>query len=151
VIGQRFTVAKRRVAMLCVALCMALSTQVTIVLMDQLKHAFNVEHAPNALAGAVVFHDHDVAPHSHPHGDDGGPAHGHHSHSHDSVPDNDHDSLAHHHYGNGILAPWLVSPTFVFASAPLPAADYEFVVTKHPDAPIWRRDRPPKLDLERIA
>jgi len=150
VIGQRFTVAKRRIAMLCVALCMALSTQMTIVLMDQLQHAFNVEHAPNALAGAVVFHDHDVLPHSHPHGHDGGPAHGHHSHPHDTVPD-DHDSLAHHHHGSGVLAPWLVSPTLVFTFALHPSPEYDYVETTHPDAPVWRRDRPPKLDLERIA
>jgi hypothetical protein len=27
----------------------------------------------------------------------------------------------------------------------------EFGVSGHPDAPAWRRDRPPKLNLERIA
>jgi hypothetical protein len=63
----------------------------------------------------------------------------------------DHDSPAHHHNGDGMLAPWLVSPNFVFVSAPLPSADCDFVITKLCDAPVWRRDRPPKLDLERIA
>ena len=149
-IGQPFAVAKKRIAMLCVALCVALSTQMTIVLMDQLKHVFNVAHAPNALAGYVVFHDRDVPPHSHPHGDDGGPAHGHHTHPHDGVP-NDHDSLAHHHYGNGMLAPWLVSATFVFAVSPTPNPEHDYIVTPHSDAPVWRRDRPPKPRLVRIA
>ncbi len=53
-IGQRFTVAKRRVAMFCVALCMGLSAQMTIVVLDRLKHVFQIEHAPTALAGAGV-------------------------------------------------------------------------------------------------
>jgi hypothetical protein len=147
-IGPRFTAAKRHVAMFCVALCMALSAQVTIVMMDQLLHAFNIDHAPNALAGYIVFHDRGVPPHSHGIGDDGGPAHGHHLHG--DIPD-DHDSLAHHHYGSGILAPWLVSPTFVFVSSPLPSAEYDYAETTHPDALPWRRDRPPKVNLERIV
>jgi hypothetical protein len=134
--------------MFCVALCVALSTQMTIVVLDHLQHAFNVDHAPNALAGSIVFHDRGVPPHTHLLGDDGGPAHGHHSHG--EIPD-DHDSLAHHHYGPGMLAPWLVSPMFVYAVSPLPDADYDYNETTHPDAPAWRRDRPPKLNLERMV
>jgi hypothetical protein len=150
VIGQRFTLAKRHVAMLCIGLCMALSAQMTIVVLDQLQHTLRVDHAPNALAGYVVFHDRDVAPHSHPHGDDGGPAHGH--HAHDGLPDgDDHDALAHHHYGTGMMSPWLVSAPLLLALSPPPTAEYDYVVTGHPDAPAWRRDRPPKLNLERIV
>jgi hypothetical protein len=150
VIGQRFSVAKRRVAMFCVALCMGLSAQMTIVVLDNLKHVFEIDHAPNGLAGYVVFHDREVPPHSHPHGDDGGPAHGH--HSHDGVPSgHDHEPLTHHHYGSGMLTPWLVSapPQLAALSVRIVVADHG--VTRHPDAPAWRRDRPPKLHLERIV
>ena len=59
-IGQRFTVAKRRVAMFCVALCMGLSAQMTIVVLDRLKHVFQIEHAPTALAGPVFDHGHHL-------------------------------------------------------------------------------------------
>ena len=59
-IGQRFTVAKRRVAMFCVALCMGLSAQMTIVVLDRAKHTFQIEHAPNGLAGAVFDHGHHL-------------------------------------------------------------------------------------------
>ena len=147
-IGQGFITAKRHVAMFCVGLCVALSIQMTIVVLDQLQHTFNIAHAPNALAGYVVFHDRGVPPHTHSLGDDGGPVHGHHAHGDVA---HDHDSLAHHHYGTGMLAPWLVSPTFVFAASPLPAPEYDYIPTTHADAPAWRRDRPPKLNLERIA
>ncbi len=59
-IGQRFTVAKRRVAMFCVALCMGLSAQMTIVVLDRAKHTFQIDHAPNGLAGAVFDHGHHL-------------------------------------------------------------------------------------------
>jgi hypothetical protein len=136
--------------MLCVWLCVALLAQMTIVVLDQLQHALNIAHAPNALAGYVIFHARDVAPHSHPLGDDGGPAHGH--YTHDGLPDgHDHDPLTHHHYGTGMLTPWLVSTPPQIAVVPVEVAVVAFGVTRHPDAPAWRRDRPPKPDLESIV
>lgn len=195
-IGQRFTVAKRRVAMFCVALCVALSAQMTIVVLDRLKHVFQIEHAPTALAGpvfdhghhlkvdvehladqahdddhhvAVVHgdHDHDAQPvsdHGHAHADDSAPSHGHgHAHdddhgqalafhTHDGLPQgHDHGPITHHHHGTGVLAPWLVSSPLQLVMLPVTASVFDFGVTGHPDAPAWRRDRPPKLNLERIV
>jgi hypothetical protein len=195
VIGQGFTVAKRHVAMFCVGLCVALSVQMTIVVLDQLKHAFQIDHAPNALAGAVFDHghhlkvevahatdhpddkstlihevafaphDHDGAPHSHNH--DAAPhSHDHdavpHAHEHDSAPQgfhthdwlpqgHDHGPIGHHHHGAGMLTPWLVSASLQIAIVPVKIAVDEINITGHPDAPAWRRDRPPKLNLERIV
>jgi hypothetical protein len=208
VIGQRFTVAKRRVAMFCVALCMGLSAQMTIVVLDRAKHTFQIDHAPNGLAGAVFDHghhldvdvqhspdrgheddhhvavvnghdDHDVqrvAGHGHPHDDDAAPPPGHHAHgddaapvhshvhahndaaagsthhTHDGLPQgHDHGPITHHHHGSGMLTPWLVSAPPQIAVPPTWIAFMDYGVTGHPDAPAWRRDRPPKLNLERIA
>ena len=198
-IGQRFTVAKRHVALFCVGLCMALSVQMTIVVLDRLKHVFQIEHAPTALAGPVFdhghhlkvdvqhvpdrshadaeparahvheiafspdvahTHDHDAAPvHSdgHHHSPDG--THGHDQdtapsgfHTHDWLPQgHDHGPITHHHHGSGMLSPWLVSASPQIAFPPVRAPVLEFGVTGHPDAPAWRRDRPPKLNLERLV
>lgn len=199
-IGQSFTIAKRHVAMFCVALCVALSVQMTIVVLDQLKHALQVDHAPNALAGAVFdhahhlkveieqvpahpadapplreiafvpdighAHDHDAEPvHAHdhdaaPHGDehpDFAPGHDddavpHGFHTHDGLPQgHDHGSTTHHHHGTGMLAPWLVSAPLEIAGQPIRIPVADVAITGHPDAPTWRRDRPPKLPLERIV
>ena len=195
-IGQGFTVAKKHVAMFCVALCLALSVQMTIVVLDQLKHALQIDHAPNDLAGPVFDHAHHlkvdvqyVSDHSHSH-DDAVPAHTHdvvfspdvaHSHDHDAIPahshespdladahdddvaphgfhthdglpqGHDHGSTTHHHHGTGMLAPWLVSVPVEIAGQPIRILVLDHGVTGHPDAPAWRRDRPPKLNLERIA
>lgn len=193
-IGQRFTAAKRRVAMFCVALCMGLSAQMTIVVLDRLKHVFQIEHAPTALAGPVFEHGHhlkvdvqhspdpgheddhhlavvhghddhdvqgvadhghahgnDVAPsHSHAHNDDGGQTQG--FHTHDGLPQgHDHGPITHHHHGSGVLTPWLVSSPLQLAVLPVTPGVFDYGVTGHPDAPAWRRDRPPKLHLERIV
>ena len=194
-IGQRFTVAKRRVAMFCVALCIGLSAQMTIVVLDRLKHVFQIEHAPTALAGPVFDHghhlkvdvvhlpaqgheddhhvavvhghdDHDVQPvadHGHAHGDDIAPSHGDvHAHddggqaqgfhTHDGLPQgHDHGPITHHHHGSGVLTPWLVSAPLQLAVLPVTIAVFHYGVTGHPDALAWRRDRPPKLNLERIV
>ncbi len=194
-IGQRFTVAKRHVALLCVGLCMALSTQMTIAVLDRLQHTFQIEHAPNGLAGPVFDHahhvkqdtlhlasladehDHDVAPtvsdhvhdaqpaHSHgeAHDHDAAPSHGHQHahddggqaqgfHTHDGLPQgHDHGPITHHHHGSGVLTPWLVSSPLQLAVLPVTTAVFHYGVTGHPDAPAWRRDRPPKLHLERIV
>jgi hypothetical protein len=165
-----------------------------------MKHVFQIEHAPTALAGPVFDHghhlkveiahmpdhshdepalvhqaafspdaghphDHDVAPQSHDH--DAAPhAHDHdamqHSHDHDTAPHgfhthdwlpqgHDHGPIGHHHHGSGMLTPWLVSASLQIAIVPVKVTVDEFGVTGHPDAPAWRRDRPPKLNLERVA
>jgi hypothetical protein len=210
VIGQGFTVAKRHVAMFCVGLCVALSVQMTIVVLDRMKHVFQIEHAPTALAGPVFDHghhvkvdvavvpghsdddtgliheiafspdvthphDHDAAPHSHDHETVPAHVHGHdapphshesqdfaHAHDHDTAPQgfhthdwlpegHDHGPIGHHHHGSGMLTPWLVSASLEIAIVPVKITVDEFGVTGHADAPAWRRDRPPKLNLERIA
>jgi hypothetical protein len=173
VIGQRFRVAKQRVALFCVALCLALSAQMTVALADRLEHAFGIPHAPNAVAGAVVpaaghHHTHDhadhAAPYSHHHdgdathddGDHGVPASHHHdedvAHDHGATHQHgDHNGMPHEHQTQGMLLPWIVSGSIeIVPHAPV-TAEYRYSVTGHPDAPVWQRERPPKADLERIA
>src|SRR5688572_26851133 len=98
---------------------MALSVQMTIVVLDRMKHVFQIDHAPTALAGPVFDHGHhlevDVAhvpdrshdePNlvhdiafspdvAHPHDHDVAP----HSHDHETAPahSHDHDALPHSH------------------------------------------------------
>jgi hypothetical protein len=178
VIGRRFTVAKRHVAMFCVALCMALSVQMTIVVLDRLQHTFQIAHEPNALAGPVFDHAHHlpddvrrlpIANHTHERGDhghhhDADPSHHAHAHGHDheSPPSgfhthdwlpqgHDHGPITHHHHGSGMLTPWLVSATVQIVAVPVRIAVSEYWITGHPDAPAWRRDRPPKLNLDRVV
>ena len=50
-----------------------------------------------------------------------------------------------------MLTPWLVSAPLQIAVLPTRIAVLDYGVTGHPDAPAWRRDRPPKLNLERIV
>ena len=117
-IGQQFAVAKRLVAMFCVALCMALSVQMTIVVLDRLKHVFQVAHAPNGLAGPVFDHGHhlrvdvqQLPVHAH----DLASPHGHeiafvphvaHGHDDDMVLAHSHETpdMAHAHEGHAGLA-----------------------------------------------
>ena len=201
--GREFAVAKRVVAMFCVALCLALSVQMTIVVLDRMKHVFQIDHAPTALAGPVFDHGHHLkvevrhVPH---HSHDPAPAHGHeiafgaagahghdHSaapghahdapdmghahetpdvqhthggeagfaggfHTHDGLPQgHDHGSITHHHHGSGMLTPWLVSASLQLVALPVKIAVFEAGTAGHPDAPAWRRDRPPKPDLERLV
>jgi len=195
VIGHRFARVKRHVAMLCVGLCMALSAQMTIAVLDRLQHTFQIDHAPNGLAGPVFDHGHHVkqdilhlaglahehdddgapaqsghvhdgqppASHGHLHSHDAAPVHAHHAHdgdgeqtqgfhTHDGLPQgHDHGPITHHHHGSGVLTPWLVSTPPQLAVLPVTTAVFAYDVTGHPDAPAWRRDRPPKLNLERIV
>jgi hypothetical protein len=167
--------------MFCVALCLALSTQMTMVVLDQLKHVFQVEHAPNGLAGPVFDHGHHLridvqhAPaRTHAHRHDGGHGHSHHAadvehssrhahahhdgsqaqgfHTHDWLPEgHDHGPITHHHHGSGMLTPWLVSMPLQIAALPLKIPVLDHGIAGHPDAPAWRRDRPPKLSLERVV
>jgi hypothetical protein len=50
-----------------------------------------------------------------------------------------------------MLTPWLVSVALQIVALPVRTTIFEFGVAGHPDAPAWRRDRPPKLNLERIV
>jgi hypothetical protein len=179
-IGPRFTVAKRQVAMFCVALCMALSTQMTMVVLDRLKHVFQIDHAPTGLAGPVFDHGHHLKhdvqhspdrPHTHPHHGaehhhhahdlqhSSGEAHAHNDaaphpgfHTHEWLPEgHDHGPITHHHHGSGMLTPWLVSTPLQIAALPLRIPVLDYGIEGHPDAPAWRRDRPPKLNLGRIV
>lgn len=192
-IGQGFTIAKRHVALLCVGLCLALSIQMTIVVLDRMKHVFQIDHAPTALAGPVFDHGHHLkvevqhvpdhshdeaglvhdalfSPHDvvHTHDHDAVPAHTHETpdfahdydddaaphgaHTHEGIPQgHDHGPITHHHHGSGMLTPWLVSAPLQIAIVPAKITVDEFGVPGHPDALAWRRDRPPKLNLERLA
>ena len=178
VVGQRFRVAKRHVAMLCVGLCLALSVQMTMVVLDRLQHVFQVDHAPNGLAGPVFDHGHHLkievqtvadhahadaaeARHNHHHTDghshDVLQAHDHEAapqgfHTHEGLPEgHDHGPITHHHHGTGMLTPWLVSTPIQLAPVPIRILILDHGVTGHPDAPAWRRDRPPKPNLERAV
>ena len=171
--------------MFCVGLCIALSVQMTIVVLDRLQHVFQVEHAPNALAGPVYDHGHhlkndvpqlvvevsfDDGDHRHAEAHAHGEAHAHthgeaHTHAHaDDTPQgggyhthewlpqgHEHGPITHHHHGSGMLTPWLVSAPVQIAGLPARIPVLDHAVTGHPDAPAWRRDRPPKLNLERIV
>jgi hypothetical protein len=50
-----------------------------------------------------------------------------------------------------MLTPWLVSTPLQIADLPLRIPVLDYGILGHPDAPAWRRDRPPKLSLERIV
>ena len=50
-----------------------------------------------------------------------------------------------------MLVPVRRPAPLLLAFSPPPAPEYEYAVKGHPDAPAWRRDRPPKLNLERIV
>jgi hypothetical protein len=158
--------------MLCVALCVALSAQMTMALMERLQHAFQIDHAPSGLAGVVFDHGHHLkvdvqhsSDQSHDgdhhmatiHGDDavhaaeltgGGLLDGDET---SRVLKFDHSPITHHHHGSGMLTPWLVSAPAVIAVMPVKSTVLEFGTHGHPDAPAWRRDRPPKLHLERFV
>jgi hypothetical protein len=178
VIGQQFAIGKRRVALFCVALCIALSVQITMVVLDRMKHTFQIAHAPSALAGDVFEHGHHLTievpheprgAHPHAHNADGGHGHGtgdaahRHAddhgraatagfHTHDWLPEgHDHGPIGHHHHGTGMLTPWLVSAPVDIAAIPLQVPVIDYGLTGHADAPEWRRDRPPKSTLERFA
>ena len=164
-IGRRFRRAKQRVALFCVALCLALSAQMTVALADRLEHALGIPHAPNAVAGAVAQvadHHHDHAdhevPHSHHHDGDAADGDGDHAlvapHHHDHDKSHHHSgdgALPHEHQTQGMLLPWIIAAPIELAPRESVTAEYRYSVAGHPDAPVWRRDRPPKPDLEGIA
>jgi hypothetical protein len=138
---------RRFLALFCVALCLALSAQMTVVMLDRLKHALDIDHPATVLAGPIEHgHDEDLS-HGHGHGD----ALAEHSHGEDA-PAHDHSQpVAHHHQGDGMLTPWLAAPTFVFAGLRIVHTTYPNDRHGRPDVAERRRDRPPKLLLERVA
>ena len=52
-LGRGFDRLKRTIAMICVAMCCVLVAQTTVIALDRLEHALEIEHDPNPLAGAV--------------------------------------------------------------------------------------------------
>ena len=171
-IGRGFALVKRQVAMFCMAVCVALSAQMTMALMERLQHGFQIDHQPSGLAGVVFDHGHHLkvdvqhsSDQSHDgdhhmatiHGDDavhvaeltgGGLLDGDDT---NRVLKFDHSPITHHHHGSGMLTPWLVSASVQIALVPAKVAVDEFRVSGHPDAPAWRRERPPKVNLEGIV
>ena len=138
---------RRCVAMCCVALCLALSTQMSIAMLDRLQHVLGVDHAPTMLAGGIGHdHDHDI---SHGHGQDrhGGA----HEHDHEGAVHDYDQPVSHHHQGDGMLTPWLAATGFVFSGPRVAQTAYPTDNAGRPDVAERRRDRPPKLVLERVA
>lgn len=72
-------------AMCCLALMAVLTHQGAVASVDRVQHALGVEHAPNALAGAV-FVDHDQDHDA-----------GHHDDHHRTAGDDDHDQPSGNH------------------------------------------------------
>jgi hypothetical protein len=125
--------------MFCMALCLALSAQVTVALLDRVQHVLDIDHAPNAVAGEVVASQHHEDIHHavpHHHDDGGAPQH------------DDHGAPGHHHSGDGVLAPWLAVASLDVTPqrAALTVAPHR--LTPRPDAAERRRERPPKPALE---
>ena len=52
-LGPGFDRLKRTIAMVCVAMSCVLGVQTTVIALDRLDHALEIEHDPNPLAGAV--------------------------------------------------------------------------------------------------
>lgn len=153
-LGKTIAVAKRRVALFCAALCLALCAQLSIAMLDRLQHVFGIQHAPSVLAGEFDLghknhHAHESsAPHHH---DDGFPDEQPFSHHQDEGFPDDNQPLAHHHHGGGVFAPWIVSASVDVAWKSVPAVAYNHGIRAHPDAATWRRERPPKSPLESLA
>ena len=52
-LGRGFNRLKRMIAMVCVAMSCVLVVQTTVIVLDRLDHALEIEHNLNPLAGAV--------------------------------------------------------------------------------------------------
>ena len=133
--------ARRMLAMFCMALCLALSAQMTIAVRDRVQHVLDVAHAPSALAGHVDVHDH------HDHHDHAAP----HAHGQEQQDDDADDNfVSHQHRCGGILVPWLASPSVVIVGSCVQDAAYRHAALAPPDIAERRRDRPPKPVLESV-
>lgn len=134
---------KRLLAMLWMAQCLVLSAQTSSVLVDQVRHAFGVAHAPNAVAGTTIFdhddrhgHEHDTrVPHRHSHGE---------HHAANGEP------IQHEHAGDGMLMPWVGVPSYEVLHFATATTVRPAVMTSQ-DYPFQQRqDRPPKRILETL-
>ena len=138
-----FTILKRFVAILCMAVVLVVSVQSTLVVSDHINHLMGVEHAPNALAGPTLEHlgppgDHAGDHHSH----GAGP----HQHQHH---DADHGQPAgHHHVGDGMLSGWVGVASIEVAPVPTSLSFLARSHTAPPAAYYVRHDRPPKPLLD---
>jgi hypothetical protein len=139
------------------ALCLALSGQITIAMLDRLQHALDVDHAPNPIAGnvrAAHHHEHeqgDRTPHAHDHHHEDASGitdpYGHHHHDQD-----DYDTpLSHQHASSGVLAPWLTSAAFVITRSNATQTVYRHAPLPPAEVAERRRDRPPKAFLEELV
>ena len=139
--------------MFCMALCVALSGQITIAMLDRIQHVLDIAHAPNPIAGGVRLHHHGDAHETahadhHAHHDQDGVAHSHGQHDDD---DGENTPLSHQHASNGMLAPWLTSAGFVIVGSSVVQSAYQQAPLPPPDVAEPRRDRPPKPGLEIVV
>jgi hypothetical protein len=142
--ARSFSRQTRPLAQFCMALCLALSAQITLALLDRLQHAFDIDHAPSALAGVVtadISHHHSDAHHH------AGSAPHHHDHDADAG-DEHHGAAPHQHHSDGVLAPWLAQVAFVVRRPHILFAIVPHRLAAHPDAAARPRERPPKLVVE---
>lgn len=130
-------------AMCCLALMAVVTHQGVVASVDRVQHALGVEHAPNALAGAVLVdhdHDHDADHHDDHHrtagDDDQGQPSGNHG------PDD--GVRSHHHAGEGSQFAALTAervPALILATG----AALDLPLADAPES--WlnaRLERPPK-------
>ena len=137
---QRFALARRAVAVLCMALAFVLSWQAYISLMDRLEHAHHHSHFANPLAGEITycFGDCGAEHHAHDHG-----SAAHHHHDSNTVAGLSHSDIPAHQHGDSAIV-FLAAQSFVLAACTVPAIRCESrpvaFVTFNPRGP----DRPPK-------
>ena len=126
------------VVALCAALTALLAAQVSVAVADQAQHAIGADHAPIAVAGAVLL-DHDDSSADH---------------HHDAAQQTDDDGdrrldPAPHHHGEGpqIAAFQSIEPAPVILARLV--ALFVPASASPPSAPLHGLERPPKAPLER--
>jgi len=55
VLGQRFEITRRIIAMVCVAIAFVVCLQTTVVALDRMYHALGIDHDANPIAGSVRY------------------------------------------------------------------------------------------------
>lgn len=137
---------KGLIVALCVVQCLVLSAQGSFVVLDQIRHLFEIDHAPNAIAGVTFKHvGHDTGPDLDHHG----------SHRSSHRPGHHHDTAgdpptSHHHAGEGMLAPWFGVATYELAQGPVSRPSPPPATTAHDTDFYKRHDRPPKSTLAQV-
>lgn len=136
--GKTFAVLKRVVALLCVAQALCVSAQANATIMDQTRHAIGMAHAPNTLAGVVLHHvgaadDHALDHHS--------------TDDHDDEDSNSGAPLAHHHLGDGGLAPWGIAAPYTVEQVLRTVTGLPTEPESSDSAYVNRTERPPKSTL----